>query len=308
MGSQSKHIVVVGSSNMDLVAKAPRIPITGETLMGTDFFMVPGGKGANQAVAAAKLGAKVFFVAKLGKDIFASQSLSNFEQFRIDTKYIGQVDGVPSGIAIIAIDDNGKNSIIVVPGANHRLTPADVVNAEQDIVSAGVVVAQLEIPLETVEQAAKLAKKHNVPFILDPAPARPVSDELLKMVAIIKPNEIEAEMITGIKITDQAAASRAADVLMQRGVKTVLITMGDKGFLLATKKTRNFVESKKVAVVDSTAAGDAFTGALAAELVCGRSVMDSALYANNVAALSVTRLGAQSSMPTREEVKAFIAG
>ena len=301
-------IVVVGSSNMDLVAKAPRIPVTGETLTGTDFFMVPGGKGANQAVAATKLGAEVIFVAKLGKDVFASESLENFKSVNINTQHIEQLDGVPSGTAVIAIDDNGQNMIIVVPGANGKLTPADVDKAQSDIASAAVVVAQLEVPIETVEQAAKTANQNNTPFILDPAPAKPLSDELLNRVDILTPNETEAEALTGIKVTDPASAADAADALLAKGVKTVIITLGEKGLLLATQDSKEMIPNHKVKAVDSTAAGDAFTGALAYGLARGNSIKDAAVYANAVAAVSVTRYGAQPSMPTTKEVDAFIAG
>ena len=303
---QYKKMVVIGSSNMDLVAKAPKIPVTGETLTGTDFFMVPGGKGANQAVAAAKLGADVVFVAKLGNDIFASKSLKNFKSVNINTKYVEQLDGVASGVAIIAIDDKGNNIIIVVPGANGKLLPEDVDNAEGDIANAGVIVCQLEVPLETVEYAAKVAHKNNVTFILDPAPARPLSDELLSMVDIIKPNEIEAEMLTGIKVTDEENASKAADALLAKGVKTVIITLGEKGFMLANKESKELISRVEVKAVDSTAAGDAFTGSLAYGLAKGQSLKDAAIYANTVAAISVTRLGAQSSMPTKKEVDTFV--
>jgi len=307
MSKQGKPIVVVGSSNMDLVAKAPRIPVAGETLTGDDFFMLPGGKGANQAVAAAKLGADVIFVAKLGKDVFADKSLENFKSVNIDTKHIEQLDGIPSGIAIIAVDDNGENIIIVVPGANGKLMPADVDKAESDIANAAVVVCQLEVPIATVEQAARIANKNNVPFILDPAPARELSDELLSMVDIIKPNETEAEILTGIKVTDQASAAKAADVLLAKGVETVVITLGEKGLMLATKDGKEMIANNKVEAVDSTAAGDAFTGSLAYGLANGESLKDAAVYANAVAAISVTRLGAQSSMPAKEEVDDFIA-
>ena len=302
----NKSIVVIGSSNMDLVAKAPKIPVVGETLTGTDFFMAAGGKGANQAVAAAKLGAEVIFVAKLGKDIYATKSLENFKDVGIKTQYVKQIDSTPSGIAIIAIDDNGKNIIIVVPGANGELSPADVDDANGDIATAAVVVAQLEVPMETVMQAAKVAKVHQVPFILDPAPARQLSDELLSMVDIIKPNETEAETLTGIQVTDERSAGKAADVLLSKGVKTVIITLGEKGFLLANKEGKELIANYKVKAVDSTAAGDAFTGGMAYGIALGRSVKDAALYANAVAAISVTCLGAQPSMPTRDEVDNFI--
>jgi ribokinase len=270
--AKSNLIVVVGSSNMDLVAKAPKIPVVGETLTGSDFFMVPGGKGANQAVAAAKLGAEVVFVAKLGKDVFASKSLENFKSVNINIKHIEQLDGVPSGIAIIAVDDNGQNIIIVVPGANGKLMPADVDKAESDIANAAIVVCQLEVPIETVEQAARIANENNVPFILDPAPARELSDELLSMVDIIKPNETEAEILTGIKVTDQASAAKAADALLAKGVETVIITLGEKGLMFATKDGKEMIANNKVEAVDSTAAGDAFTGSLAYGLANGESL------------------------------------
>jgi ribokinase len=299
-------VVVVGSSNMDLVARTPRIPVTGETLTGTDFFMVPGGKGANQAVAAAKLGTEVIFVARLGKDVFGAKSLDNFKSVHINTKHILQLDGVPSGIALIAIDENGRNSIIVVPGANGRLSPADVEKAQKDIAHAGAVVAQLEVPLNTIECAAELAEQNGVPFILDPAPARPLPPELLKRVDILKPNEIEAETLTGIKVADIDSAKKAAEALLAKGVKQVIITLGEKGFLLAAGGSMEFVEGYQVKAVDSTAAGDAFTGALAFGIAGGQSLLEAARYANAVAAISVTRLGAQPSMPTKKEVDDFL--
>ncbi len=303
---KSPKIVVVGSSNMDLVAKAPKIPVTGETLTGTDFFMVPGGKGANQAVAAAKLGAEVVFVARLGNDIFASKSLENFKSVNINTKHIKQLDGVPSGIAIIAIDDNGQNIIIVVPGANGKLMPEDIDEAADDIAAAGAVVCQLEVPIETVERAARIAHEKNVPFILDPAPARPLSDELLGMVDIITPNETEAQTLTGIEVTDEKSASEAADALLAKGVKTAIITLGEKGLLIVDSDGREMIPANQVKALDSTAAGDAFTGSLACRLAQGDSLKTAAVYANAVAAVSVTRLGAQPSMPTAEEVDKFV--
>jgi ribokinase len=299
-------IIVIGSSNMDLVAKAPRIPVTGETLTGLDFFMTPGGKGANQAVAAAKLGGNVIFIARLGSDVFAQQSLDNFNSAGIQTRLIKKLPGVPSGVALIAINESGSNSIIVVPGANHKLLPADILEAQGEIASAKVVVAQLEIPIETVIASAKIAKQYNVPFILDPAPAKPLPDELLKMVDVIKPNEIEAQGLTGIQVVDENSAYNAASVLLQKGVKNVIITLGHRGFIVSTAGKNNFFPSIKVNAVDSTAAGDAFTGALAFGLANGKTLSDAAVFANKVAAFSVTRLGAQASMPTFDEVvKAF---
>lgn len=300
-----KPVIVIGSSNIDLVAKSHKIPVVGETLTGTDFFMTPGGKGANQAVAAAKLGAEVIFVTRLGKDIFAEKLLANFKSVNIITKYITQLEDVPTGVALIAIDDNGKNIIIVVPGANGKLMPDDLDKVSGDIATAGAVVCQLEIPIETVEYAAALAIQSKVPFILDPAPARPLSDSLLKMVDVIKPNETEAQTITGIKVVDINTASKAADWLMAKGVKNVIITLGEKGALLANQNGREIIDRIKVKAVDSTAAGDAFTGAIAYGLATGKSLKEAAKYANIVAAISVTRFGAQASMPTKSEVDSF---
>jgi ribokinase len=224
----------------------------------------------------------------------------------INTKHIEQLDNVPSGTALIAIEDTGQNSIIVIPGANGKLTPEDVDKAASDIASASVVVAQLEVPLETVERAAKIANKNDIPFILDPAPAKPLSEELLGMVDIIKPNETEAEILTGIKVTDQTTASQAADALLSKGIKTVIITLGDKGLMLATKDGKDTIPNNKVKALDTTAAGDAFTGALAYGLASGMNMKDAALQANAVAAISVTRYGAQPSMPSLKEVQEFL--
>lgn len=293
---------------MDLVAKAPKIPVTGETLKGTDFFMIPGGKGANQAVTAAKLGGDVIFIAKLGKDIFALKSIENFKSVNINTRYIEQVEGVSSGVAIIAIDENGRNIIIAVPGANSKLTPADIDKSESDIASAGIVVCQLEVPLETIEYSAKIANKHNVPFILDPAPAQQLSDEFLSMVDVIKPNETEAMTLTGIKVIDGQTAGEAADILLSKGVKNVIITLGEKGFIIANSSGKELIPHIAVKAVDSTAAGDVFTGSLAYGLANNISLKAAAEYANAVAALSVTKLGAQSSIPTKDDVNDFLEG
>ena len=306
MEQNKPKIVVVGSSNMDLVVKSPRIPAKGETILGGDFIMTPGGKGANQAVAAAKLGAEVYFVAKLGDDIFGRQSLSNFQKVAVHTEYIVQTKETPSGVALITVDDTGDNVIVVAPGANLKLFPEDVGKAQPVIASSGAVAAQLEVPLETVEFAARLANDACVPFILDPAPAQKLSDEFLQMVDVLTPNETEAEILTGIKVTDENSALAAAKDLLQRGVKAVILTMGAKGYLLATKDVAEFAASVKVDAVDATAAGDAFTGSLGVGLAQGKKLGDAALFANHVAALSVTKMGAQSSMPDAGQVENFI--
>ncbi len=286
--------------------KSQRIPAVGETILGEDFIMTPGGKGANQAVAAAKLGAEVFFIAKLGDDIFAEQSLKNFKKEGVNTKYVIQTKEAPSGVALIIVDDAGNNVIVVAPGANQMLSPEDVKRAESDIASSGALVAQLEIPLETVEFAAQLANSSGVLFILDPAPAQELRPELLKMVDILTPNETEARILTGIEVTNEDSARTAAKKLLECGVKSVILTMGTKGFLLANDDRMESVPAVKVDAVDATAAGDAFTGSLAVGLAQGRELFDAALFANQVAALSVTKMGAQSSMPTREAVESFV--
>lgn len=305
MKQDTPKIAVVGSSNMDLVVKSRRIPAIGETILGGDFIMAPGGKGANQAVAAAKLGAEVFFIAKLGEDIFGSQSLSNFQKEGVNTKYVVQTKEMPSGVALIMVDDEGNNVIVVAPGANQTLSPEDVKKAEPDIASSGALVAQLEVPIGTIEFAAELANKCKVPFILDPAPAQSLSLELLGKVDVLTPNEIEAQILTDIEVKDEKSAGAAAKKLLECGVKTVILTMGADGYLSATNDGTEFVVAKKVNAVDTTAAGDAFTGSLAVGLAQGQALSEAALFANNVAAVSVTRMGAQPSMPTLQEVEDF---
>jgi ribokinase len=291
---------------MDLMVKSPRIPAIGETILGGDFIMTPGGKGANQAMAAAKLGAEVYFIARLGDDIFAQQSLDNFKKENINTKYVIRTKQAPSGVALITVDDAGNNVIVVAPGANQKLSPDDIKKAESDIASSGALVAQLEIPLETVEFAARLAKKNGILFILDPAPAQTLSPELLKMIDVLTPNETEACILTDIEVTDEESARAAAKKLLEYGVKAVILTLGSKGFLLADNDKMKFAPALKVDSVDTTAAGDAFTASLSVGLAKGKTLYDSAVYANYVAALSVTKIGAQSSMPTSEEVENFI--
>ena len=306
MGQNQPKIVVVGSSNMDLVVKTPRIPLPGETILGGDFLMTPGGKGANQAVAAAKLGACVYFIAKLGKDIFGDQSLANFTKESIHTEYITQTDDASSGVALITVDDAGENMIVVAPGANGMLSPEDVEKAQPAIASSGAVAAQLEVPLETVEYAARLTRRSGVPFILDPAPARALGPELLERVDVLTPNETEAQILTGIDVTDEDSARLAAEKLLAFGVKAIVLTMGAKGFLLCEPGEMEFIPAITVEAVDTTAAGDAFTGALAVGLAQGKTLRDAAVFANHVAALSVMTMGAQSSMPSAERVESFI--
>ncbi len=291
---------------MDLVVKSPRIPVSGETILGGDFLMVPGGKGANQAVAIAKLGAHSIFVARLGDDVFGHKSLENFKKERVDTRYVTLTPGAPSGVALITVDAAGNNAIVVAPGANAKLSPDDVYRAQSEIASAGAVVAQLEVPLATVQCAAELAHYAGVIFVLNPAPAQKLPPALLALVSVLTPNEIEAEILTGVKVVDPESACEAADRLLDAGLKSAIVTMGARGFLLAEGSRRDFIAAEKVNVVDTTAAGDAFTGSLAVSVGQGHSLHDSAIFANRAAALCVTRRGAQPSMPTLEEVCDFI--
>ncbi len=300
------QLVVVGSSNMDLVVRSPRIPVPGETILGGDFLMVPGGKGANQAVAVAKLGVHCIFVARLGDDVFGRKSLENFQKEKVDTRYVTLTPDTPSGVALITVDEAGNNAIVVAPGANAKLTPEDIDRAQSEIRSAGAVVTQLEIPLTTVQYVAELAHHAGVPFVLNPAPAQKLSPTLLALVTVLTPNETEAEILTGIKVVDPESASQAADRLLDMGVNAVIVTMGSKGFLLAEGACREHIAAEKVNVVDTTAAGDAFTGSLAVGVARGHSLREAALFANRAAALCVTKMGAQPSMPTREEVCAFV--
>lgn len=299
------RIVVVGSSNMDLVVKTDRIPTLGETMLGGDFLMVPGGKGANQAVAAAKLGARVQFVARLGDDLFGRQSRANFEREGVDTTHVTLSSGVASGVALITVDAKGNNVIVVAPGANSALSTDDVERAAADIRGAGAVVAQLEVPLETVHCAAQLAHQSGVPFILDPAPARDLPAELLGLVSVLTPNETEARILTGVDVRDESSAGAAAAKLLAAGVGAVVVTMGVQGFLLATGASTEFIPAPSVRAVDATAAGDAFAGSLAVGLAQGQSLHEAATFAGRAAALSVTKMGAQPSMPTRQEVELF---
>jgi ribokinase len=296
------YILVVGSSNTDMVVKADRLPGPGETVLGGAFLTAAGGKGANQAVAAARLGADVVFVAKVGKDVFGQQAVELFKKEGIDTSYIAIDEENPSGVALITVDSHGENCIVVASGANASLFRVDLVAAEEKIKHAGLVLMQLEIPLETVKYVAGLAAALGVPVILNPAPACSLPDELLSAVSILTPNQKEAEMLSGVAIVDKAGVEKAARVLAGKGVKTVIITLGAGGALLLDGGELHWVAAPIVAAVDTTAAGDVFCGALAVGLSEGRSMNDAVGFACAAAALSVTKMGAQTSAPMRGEV------
>jgi ribokinase len=301
--ADKKPIVVVGSINMDLVATADHIPAGGETILGTDFQMHPGGKGANQAVAAARAGAPgqipVQMIGQLGSDDIGKQLRSGLNSAGVDTTAVGTVPG-PSGVALISVSAAGENSIIVVSGANSQVTPAFLDQHQERIRNAGVVLAQLEIPLETVLRLGKLCAEAKVPLILDPAPARELPAELFKQVAWFTPNETEAARYIG---ETEKNLNKSAKQLQAKGIGGVILKLGSKGSFLGTKSgTEARIQPFQVQAVDSTGAGDAFNGAFAAALTLGQSPLEAAIFASAASAISVTRKGAQASMATLEEV------
>ena len=286
-----------------MVIKSPHLPAPGETILGGTFFMNAGGKGANQAVAAARLGGQVSFIAKVGRDIFGKEAIQLFKKEGIDVAAVLKDKKFPSGIALITVDDKGENCISVASGANAALTPANIKKFKAKIESASILLMQLETPLDTIGFAASHAANHNVKVILNPAPACPLPDELLGKLSIITPNEKEAEMLTGIAVNDASSAEHAANALHKKGVDSVIITMGAKGALLFHEDNFSFIETVKVDAVDTTAAGDVFNGALAVALSGGRPMVDAVRFACKAASISVTRLGAQASAPYIHELE-----
>lgn len=298
-----KPIVVVGSINLDLVAVAPRIPSVGETVLGTDFQTHPGGKGANQAVAAARLGYPVQMIGRVGNDAFGTQLRDHLEKAGVGTAGVATSEGA-SGVAVIEVSSSGENSIIVAPGANSSLTPQDLLANLPLIRQAGLILAQLEIPLETIEQLAELCARENVPLILDPAPARELPRSVIERTAWFTPNESEAAFFAGGELND---AGKVAEALFDKGCRNLLLKMGSHGVYVAQGRGRGeTVPAFSVKAVDTTAAGDAFNGAFAVGLMLGKPILGSATFAAAVAAISVTRVGAQPSMPTMAEVETFL--
>lgn len=295
-------IVVVGSSNTDLVVKLPRLPRPGETIIGGTFSTAAGGKGANQAIAAARAGGNVTFITKVGNDHFGQQAINAFEKDELNIDFVGYERGVSSGIALIFVDNHGENSIGVASGANSELRPPDIERASEAVTTADVLLVQLEIPLETVEAAVRMAARAGVRVILNPAPAQPLSTELCKMISVLTPNENEAEVLTGIRVIDDETIAKTASILMAKGIGAAVLTLGARGAYVAEGGSGDFISTFKVAPVDSTAAGDVFNGALAVCLGERQSLRDAVRFANAAAALSVTRLGAQPSAPTRKEI------
>jgi ribokinase len=285
-----------------MVIKTTKLPMPGETILGGDFLMNPGGKGANQAVAAARLNGVVTLVAKTGEDVFGSQAKKLFQSENLNTDYLFSDPDCPSGIALITVDNHAENCIVVAPGANARLLRADIDKAREAILNSEIILMQLEIPLDTVVYTAEIAYKSGKKVILNPAPAQHLPDKLLKMLYLITPNETEAELLTGIHITDAASAEKAACILLDKGVQVVVITLGSKGALLVQENLAKLIPAFRVTAVDTTAAGDCFNGALAVAIAEGADLADAIAFANKAASVSVTRMGAQASAPFRNEI------
>lgn len=306
--SSHKPIVVVGSANLDLVAVAERIPAVGETVIGTDFQIHPGGKGANQAVAVARLGYPVRILGRLGRDSFGTQLRTHLESAGVDIAGLVETDGA-SGVAVIVVSSKGENSIVVAPGANAKVTPRDISDHLSVIREAGMVLTQLEIPLETVEYLASVCARENVPLILDPAPANQLSAAVFQHVEWFTPNESEAAFYTSERNGKSGSAPTAeiAEALLNKGCRGVVLKQGSRGVYLVGQGIRGAsIPAFAVTAVDTTAAGDAFNGAFAVALMQGKSPHASASFAAAVAAVSVTRTGAQPSMPTMTEVESFL--
>ena len=302
----SRKIVVLGSSNTDMIINLERIPKPGETVLGGAFSMAGGGKGANQAVAAARAGGDVALIARVGKDIFGDQAVRGFREAAIDVDFVIRDEKAPSGVALIFVDREGENCIAVASGANAGLSPADVRRAERILAGADILLMQLEVPLETVRLAAEIASANGVRIILNPAPARPLPDDILRNVSILTPNEIEAGMLSGSAAGTDVEAGKAAQILRGRGVDTVVLTLGARGAFVSGRDFEGMVPGFKVKPVDTTAAGDVFNGALAVALSADAPLPDAVRFANAAAAISVTMPGAQTSAPHRKDIDRFL--
>ncbi|NLM42117.1 MAG: ribokinase [Firmicutes bacterium] len=303
---QRNKVLVIGSLNMDLVVQVPRVPRDGETVLGSEFHRYFGGKGANQAVAAARQGAPTIMAGRVGADAFGRDQIAALQAEGIDTSYLLVDAECSSGVAFIVIDTQGNNRIMVVPGANGAVSPQDMAALEPVMAECSCVVIQLEIPLAAVLAAVRAAHAQGAKVILNPAPAQPLPLDIYPCLTVITPNESEAQLLTGVAVSDLASARQAAQVLLDRGVLAVVITLGAQGAYGLTLSGEFHFPAHPVDVVDTVAAGDTFTGALAALIAEGRSLKEAVEYANAAAALAVTRRGAQPSVPTRAEVLRFL--
>ena len=303
MGTDVNKIVVIGSMNTDMVITSERIPLPGETVLGGKFMMNSGGKGANQAVAAARLGGNVYFIARAGNDVFGHKAIAQYREDGINTDHIFCDNELPSGVALILVDAKGENCISVASGANAALSPENIDDARNLISECSIVLMQLETPIDTVEHAAKIAHGYGKTVILNPAPACRLPEGLLKNVDIIIPNETEAGLLAGIEVNNSDDARRAADIISGLGVNIVIITLGSHGALIKEGDRYEIVAARRVKAVDTTAAGDTFCGAFAVALSEGKCVREAVDFATRCAAVTVTRPGAQLSIPRRAEVE-----
>jgi ribokinase len=299
-------VVVIGSSNADMTVRCSELPLPGQTIRGQDFAINPGGKGANQAVASAKLGANTQLVARLGNDVFTEASMNSFGRVGLHTDFVIRDDAHASGVALIFVDEQGETQIVVAPGANDFLTPADIERAVPAIERAKVMILQLEVPMPTVLHAAQMAVRNGTTVILNPAPARPLPPELLQATDILIANETEILVLTGATDVGTSTAAVACRPLLAQGVGTVITTLGKEGALVVGATGAAKVQGFKVKAVDTTSAGDTFAGALACALAEGSELEDAVRFANAAAALTATRQGAQIAMPTREEVDRMV--
>ena len=299
-----KNICVIGSLNMDLVVNVDTMPKPGQTIIGSNFKEVPGGKGANQAVAMARLNGNVSMIGKVGEDGFGQTLINSLKNDKVDTTYIQTSKGA-TGVALITVDKNAQNYIVVSPGANFEVKEDDIDNNIEAIKNSDIVVLQLETPLNTIKYALNKAKELNKYTILNPAPAVKLDDEIIKNVDLLTPNETELEIISGVSIETEEDIQKAAQIMIEKGVKELIVTLGSKGSLYINKEKSMFKKAYKVEAVDTTAAGDSYTGALAVALSQDKGIEDAMDFASKVGALSVLKEGAQSSLPTLEDVKNF---
>jgi len=299
-------ITVVGSLNMDLVTKTPKVPKIGETIIGTDFRQAAGGKGANQADAIAKLGGKVTMIGRVGDDQFGESLINSLRNDGVEISEVRTTEGISTGIATIIVNGEGDNSIIVVPGANFKLTPQDIDESETIIKKSNMIIAQLEVPIDTIKYAFKKAKEYGIYTILNPAPARKLDEELLRMTDLLVPNETELEILSARTLKTEEDMLNAAKELMQKGVKEMIVTLGSNGCLHIDKTGSKHYSAERVEAIDTTAAGDSFIGAIATAFSEDKSFEQAIEFASKVSALTVTRQGAQDSLPTRIEVEEYI--
>jgi len=303
------RITVMGSFNVDLMMRAHHLPARGETVKGTTFKIGPGGKGSNQAVAAQRAGAEVTMITKIGKDHFAPIALDSFRNEGMDTSFVFQDNDCATGAALIMVDENtGENIIVIAPGANERITREDMELARTRIEGSQVLLTQLETNIEAVEWAVDIAHRRGIPAMLNPAPACAIPDHLLKKISILTPNETEASILVGFEVVTVGDASKAARLLVKKGIQNVIVTLGDKGALVVTDNEERLIDGLKVDVVDSTGAGDAFSGGLATALAEGKNIFEAAEFANATAALCVTKIGTAPAMPSRREIEEALKG